>query len=79
MILNYAVNSNHIHLIVVGGDGRDVIPNSIKLIAGRTDKEFNQRKKSQGSFLGGSLSRYSYPKWKHLFRCVVYNILNSIW
>ena len=44
MILNYAVTSNHIHLIVVGGEDRDVIPDSIKLIAGRTGQEFNQRK-----------------------------------
>ena len=31
-ILNYAVTSNHIHLLVVGDGDRDVIPNSIKLI-----------------------------------------------
>ncbi len=37
-ILNYAVTSNHIHLLLVGDDDRDVIPNSIKLIAGRTGK-----------------------------------------
>ncbi len=50
MILNYAVTSNHIHLIVVGGNERDVIPNSIKLIAGRTGQEFNQRKNRKGAF-----------------------------
>jgi len=37
---NYAVTSNHIHLLVVGNNERDVIPNSIKLIAGRTGQEF---------------------------------------
>ena len=43
-ILNYAVTSNHIHLLVVGDDNRDAIPDSIKLIAGRSGQEFNQRK-----------------------------------
>jgi putative transposase len=33
------------------GDGdRDVIPNSAKLIAGRTGQEYNQRKKRKGAF-----------------------------
>ena len=36
VILDYAVTSNHIHLLVVDDKDRDVIPNSIKLIAGRT-------------------------------------------
>ena len=50
LILNYTVTSNHIHLLVVGGKERDVIPNSIKLIAGRTGQEFNQRKSRKGAF-----------------------------
>jgi putative transposase len=33
-ILNYMVTSNHIHFLVVDGGGRDVIPKSIKLVAG---------------------------------------------
>jgi putative transposase len=52
VILNYAVTSNHIHLLVVGGHERNVIPNSIKLIAGRTGQEFNQRKNRKGAFWG---------------------------
>ena len=41
------VTSNHIHLLVTDdpNDKRDAIPNSIKLIAGRTAQEFNIRKK----------------------------------
>jgi REP element-mobilizing transposase RayT len=42
-ILNDTVTSNHIHLLVADDKGRDVIPDSIKLIAGRTEREFNQR------------------------------------
>jgi putative transposase len=40
---------------VVGGKERDVIPNSIKLIAGRTGQEFNQRKSRKG-IAGGNRS-----------------------
>jgi putative transposase len=49
-ILDYAVTHNHIHLLVVGDDDRDVIPNSIKLIAGRTGQEYNQRKNRKRAF-----------------------------
>ena len=41
-ILNYAVTSNHIHLLVKGNGDRDVIPKSIKLVAGRIGQEYNQ-------------------------------------
>ena len=34
----------------VNDDDRDVIPNSIKLIAGRTGQEYNQRKSRKGAF-----------------------------
>jgi len=44
------VTSNHIHLLVVDGGGRDVIPKSIKLAAGRTGQEYDQRKNRNGAF-----------------------------
>jgi len=50
VILNYIVNSNHIHLIVHGKDSGDTIPKSIQLLAGRTGQEYNQRKKRKGAF-----------------------------
>ena len=37
-VLNYAVTSNHIHLLVRDNGDRDVIPKSIQLIAGRTGR-----------------------------------------
>jgi hypothetical protein len=48
-VLNYAVTSNHIHLLAKDTGG-DVIPQSIQLAAGRTAPEFNQRKDRQGAF-----------------------------
>jgi REP-associated tyrosine transposase len=35
-ILNYMITSNHIHLLVFDDGDRDVIPNSMQLVAGRT-------------------------------------------
>jgi len=43
-ILNYMVTSNHAHLLVADGGDKDVIPNSMQLIAGRLGQEYNQRK-----------------------------------
>jgi putative transposase len=43
-ILNYAVTSNHIHLLVRDGKEGEVIPQTMQLIAGRTGQEYNQRK-----------------------------------
>ncbi len=59
-ILNYTVTSNHVHVsrerrdfassTRVDDGERDVIPNSIQLIAGRTGQEYNRRKNRKGAF-----------------------------
>ena len=77
-ILNYTVTSNHIHLLVVGGNERDVIPNSIKLIAGRTGQEFNQRKNRKGAFWEDRYHATAIESGDHLFRCIVYIDLNMV-
>ena len=77
-ILNYAVTSNHIHLLVVGGEDRDVIPNSIKLIAGRTGQEFNQRKSRKGAFWEDRYHATAIESGDHLFKCLVYIDLNMV-
>ena len=48
-ILNYMVTSNHVHLLVVDDGDRDVIPNSMQLVAGRMGQEYNQRKSRKGA------------------------------
>ena len=78
MILNYSVTSNHIHLIVLGGNERDVIPNSIKLIAGRTGQEFNQRKNRKGAFWEDRYHATVIEIGDHLFRCLVYIDLHPV-
>jgi hypothetical protein len=48
-VLNYVVTCNHIHLLVKD-TGRNVIAQSMQLIAGRTAQEYNQRKARGGAF-----------------------------
>ncbi len=77
-ILNYAVTSHHIHLFVVGDGDRDIIPKSIKLIAGRTGQEYNQRKNRKGAFWEDRYHVTAVEKGDHLFRCLVYIDLNMV-
>ena len=49
-VLNYMVTSNHVHLLAFDNGGRNVIPDSIKLVAGRTGQEYNVRKNRKGAF-----------------------------
>jgi putative transposase len=58
-VLNYIVTSNHIHLLVYD-TGTKAIPNSMQLIAGRTARQFNQRKKHIGAYW--SLSASCLPR-----------------
>ena len=77
-VLNYTVTSNHIHLLVVDDKERDVIPNSIQLIAGRTGQEFNQRKSRRGAFWEDRYHATAVETGDHLFQCLVYIDLNMV-
>ena len=48
--LNFTITSNHIHLLVYGGEDREVIPRSMQLVAGRTAQEYNRRTQRKGAF-----------------------------
>jgi len=78
VILNYTVTSNHIHLLVVDDKDRKVIPDSIKLIAGRTGQEFNQRKNRKGAFWEDRYHATAVEDGEHLLKCLVYTLI-SIW
>ena len=78
VILNYAVTSNHIHLLVVDDSDRRVIPDSIKLIAGRTGQEYNQRKHRKGAFWEDRYHATAVEANDHLLQCLVYIDLNMV-
>jgi putative transposase len=56
-VLTYMVTSNQVHLLVKDAGGQ-VIAQSMQLIAGRTAREYNQRKGRQGRVLGRPLPCY---------------------
>jgi len=71
-VLNYMVTSNHIHLLVVDDGKREVIPNSMQLVAGRTGQEYNQRKRRKGAYWEDRYHATAVESGEHLARCMVY-------
>ena len=77
-ILNYMVTSNHTHLLVVDDGDRDVIPNSMKLVAGRTGQEYNQRKNRRGAYWEDRYHATAVESGDHLAKCMVYIDTNMV-
>jgi REP element-mobilizing transposase RayT len=77
-VLNYTVTSNHIHLLVVDDAGRDVIPKSIQLIAGRTGQEYNQRKERKGAFWEDRYHTTAVERGGYLIQCLIYIDMNMV-
>jgi hypothetical protein len=72
------VTSNHIHLLVLDGGKREIIPKSMQLIAGRTAQEFNQRKKRKGAFWEDRYHATAVETDHHLISCLTYIDLNMV-
>lgn len=71
-VLNYMVTSNHIHLLIYDGAGRNVIPDSIKLVAGRTGQEYNIRKSKKGAFWEDRYHATAVETNRYLRHCITY-------
>ncbi|KPK19930.1 MAG: transposase [Nitrospira bacterium SG8_3] len=77
-ILDYMITSNHVHLLVVDNGKRDVIPKSMKLVAGRTGQEYNQRKNRKGAYWEDRYHATAVESGEHLARCIVYIDTNMV-
>lgn len=77
-VFDYIVTSNHIHLLVLDESGRDVIPRSMQLIAGRTGQAYNERKGRKGAFWEDRYHATAIEAETHLLRCLVYIDLNMV-
>ena len=72
------VTSNHIHLLVVDDGGRDVIPESVRLVTGRTGQEYNIRMRRKGAFWEDRYHAAAIETGEHLLRCIVYIDMNMV-
>lgn len=76
-ILNYAVTSNHIHLLVQD-QGTGEIARSLQLVAGRTAQAFNRRKGRKGAFWEDRYHATAVDTDTYLARCMAYIDLNAV-
>jgi len=56
----------------------NIIPKSIQLIAGRTAREYNQRKNRKGAFWEDRYHATAVKTGNHLIRCLAYIDLNMV-
>jgi len=76
-VLNYIVTSNHIHLLVFD-TGKNEIPSSLQLIAGRVAQEYNQRKGRKGAFWEDRYHATAIGTDEHLAQCILYIDMNMV-
>jgi putative transposase len=77
-ILNYTVTSNHVHLIIKDVKRTYTIPQTMQLVAGRTEQEYNQRKNRKGAFWEDRYHATAVETDSHLIQCMVYIDLNMV-
>jgi len=76
-VLNYIVTCNHIHLLV-RDQCRDEIAAAMRLVAGRTGQEHNDRRKRRGAFWQDRYHATAVQSDRHLVRCMTYIDLNMV-
>lgn len=78
LVLNFMVTSNHIHLLVVDGGDREVLPRSLQLVASRTGQEYNQRKNRKGAFWEDRYHATAIENGEHFVKCMAYIDLKMV-
>ena len=76
-VLNYAVTSNHVHLLV-RDSGRQEIPASVQLAAGCVAQGYNRRKARKGAFWEDRYHATAVATDDHLIQCLIYIDLNMV-
>lgn len=77
-VLDYMVTSNHTHLLIFDSGGPNIIPDTIKLVAGRTAQEYNSRKKRKGAFWQDRYHATAVESNRHLRQCIAYIDTNMV-
>ena len=76
-VLNYAVTSNHIHLLVKDC-GKQEISASMQLLSGCVAQEYNRRKGRKGAFWEDRYHATAVATDDHLRECLLYIDLNMV-
>jgi len=76
-LYNYAVTSNHVHLLLSADDGRS-IPEFMCYLSGRMAQDHNRRKGKRGAFWDGPFRPTLVQDGSHFGRCLFYLDLNMI-
>jgi len=77
-ILNYAITSNHIHIILTNNRDINDIPQAMQLALGRIAQEYNTRKGRQGPFWQDRYHATAIESGNHLLNCMVYVDFNMV-
>ena len=77
-ILNYAVTSNHIHLLVMDKGYDKSIAWALHFVAGRMAWEYNKRKNRRGAYWEDRYHATAVETDKYLLECAVYIDLNMV-
>ncbi|MCD6516569.1 MAG: transposase [Candidatus Aminicenantes bacterium] len=77
-ILNYAVTSNHIHLLVEDKRYDRSIAGALHFVAGRMAWEYNKRKNRRGAYWEDRYHATAVETDKYLLECAAYIDLNMV-
>jgi putative transposase len=77
-VIDYMVTSNHVHLLVFDKTGRNIIPDAMKLVAGRTGQEYNVRKNRKGAFWEDRYHATAVQTNRYLRQCITYIDMNMV-
>ncbi len=77
-IFNYAVTSNHIHLVILDKGLSKSISMAIHFIAGQMAWEYNRRKSRRGAYWEDRYHATAVETEKHLLDCTTYIDLNMV-
>jgi putative transposase len=76
-LLNYALTSNHVHILATGGSV-EKIGVFMKQLAGEFGQGYNRRKKRSGSYWGDRYHSTMVEQGAYLWNCMLYIDMNMV-
>jgi putative transposase len=76
-VLNYAITSNHIHLLVWAPAPAELAA-GMSYLSGTAAQDYNRRKKREGAFWRGRYKATLIENGRHLARCFFYIEMNMV-